>query len=118
MTDDHPALAPLTALHHPIPIYPADCQADEDWDEHESDPAEGFCRDCPPEFHACETCCDEDGSWIEWPCQTGTAIAEARALLGEVSVTEEVIEDPRNEGHYARRITVTAHVTDWTEVES
>lgn len=90
-------LSGARALHREIPIYPGDCE--DESGEHAFDPAEEFCRDCPPEMHACETCRDEDGSWIEWPCETATAL-DPNAWLDDlvreaasVTTTEEPDRD-------------------------
>lgn len=89
LTAHDQVLAAVRALHQPIPIYPGDCA--ETTGEHKFDPAEEFCRDCPPEFHACGECRNEDGSWVEWPCETARAARQPEATKKETVVWEDVL---------------------------
>ena len=92
-------------MHKPIPIYPGDCKSPDD--DHEFDPAEEFCRDCPPEFDACGECRDEDGSWIEWPCETALA-ADPNAWVDDLVRLAAAPTPPAEAPKYVRPM------TEWT----
>ena len=73
-------LANVEALHKEVPIFyhPADCgdvaaHQDCEWDQATN--GDEVCFACPTGDSICQTCTDEYGDPMPWPCETARALA-------------------------------------------